>query len=77
MNGRYGPYLTNGTDNFKLPKGVVAEKLTYQECLDIIKNTTPTAKKDFLRKIMKMDVLSFFEPYPLEKIKDLQRVILH
>ncbi|HQQ21361.1 MAG TPA: topoisomerase C-terminal repeat-containing protein, partial [Bacteroidales bacterium] len=50
MNGRYGAYLTNGTDNFKLPKGTVAEKLTYQECLDIIKNTTPTAKKRFSKK---------------------------
>lgn len=50
MNGRYGAYLTNGTDNFKIPKGTVVEKLTYQECLDIIKNTTPTAKKRFSKK---------------------------
>ena len=50
MNGRYGPYLTNGTDNFKIPKGTVAEKLTYKECLDIIQNTTPTAKKRFPKK---------------------------
>ena len=50
MNGRYGPYITNGTDNFKIPKGTVAENLTYQECADIIVSTAPTAKKKSFRK---------------------------
>ena len=45
MNGRYGPYLTNGTDNFKIPKDVVANKLTYEECVKIMQETAPTAKK--------------------------------
>ncbi|MBP1672553.1 MAG: topoisomerase [Bacteroidetes bacterium] len=50
VNGRYGAYITNGTDNFKIPKGTTAENLTFAECLEIIKNTTPTAKKRFPRK---------------------------
>ena len=50
MNGRYGPYLTNGTDNFKIAKGVVAENLTYEECLQIIQNTAPTTRKRVTRK---------------------------
>ena len=50
MNGRYGPYITNGTDNFKIPKGTVAENLTYQECMEIITSTAPTAKKKSFRK---------------------------
>lgn len=50
MNGRYGAYITNGEDNFKIPKGTVAENLTLAECLDIIANTAPTAKKKTFRK---------------------------
>ena len=50
MNGRYGAYLTNGTDNYKLAKGIVPENLTYEECLNIIQNTAPTAKKRSTRK---------------------------
>jgi len=50
MNGRYGPYLTNGTDNFKIPKDLVANKLTYQECVRIMQETAPTAKKHNTRK---------------------------
>ena len=50
MNGRYGPYITNGTDNFKIPKDMVANKLTYEECMNIIENTAPTAKKRTVRR---------------------------
>ncbi len=50
MNGRYGAYITNGTDNFKISKGVVAENLTYEDCLQIIQNTAPTAKRRITRK---------------------------
>ena len=50
MNGRYGAYITNGTDNFKISKGVVAENLTYEDCLQIIQNTAPTAKRRTTRK---------------------------
>ncbi len=50
MNGRYGAYITNGTDNYKIPKGRVAENLTFQDCLDIIATTAPTAKKRTVRR---------------------------
>jgi len=50
MNGRYGAYITNGTDNFKIAKGVVAENLTYEDCVQIIQTTSPTAKKRSTRK---------------------------
>lgn len=50
MNGRYGAYITNGTDNFKIPKGVVAENLTYEECLNIVNTSAPTSKKRVVRK---------------------------
>jgi DNA topoisomerase-1 len=35
LNGRYGPYLKIGKDNFKLPKGTEAANLTLEECLAI------------------------------------------
>lgn len=50
MNGRYGAYITDGTNNYKIPKGSIAENLTYAECMDIISNTTPTAKKTSYRR---------------------------
>jgi DNA topoisomerase-1 len=50
MNGRYGPYITNGTDNFKIPKDMVANKLTYQDCQRIMEETAPTAKKRTVRR---------------------------
>ena len=50
MNGRYGAYITNGSDNYKIPKGVLGETLSFADCMEIINNTTPTAKKRFPRK---------------------------
>ena len=50
MNGRYGPYITNGTDNFKIPKDMMANKLSYQDCVKIMQETTPTAKKRVARR---------------------------
>lgn len=50
MNGRYGAYITNGEDNFKIPKGMLPENLTLEECQQIVSTTTPTAKKRVYRK---------------------------
>ena len=50
VNGRYGAYITNGTDNFKIPKGMAPEHITYQDVIQIIADTAPTAKKRFTRK---------------------------
>jgi DNA topoisomerase-1 len=45
VNGRYGPYLTNGTDNYKIPKDMIANRMSYAECVKIMEETAPTAKK--------------------------------
>jgi DNA topoisomerase-1 len=50
MDGRYGAYITNGTDNFKIPKGTVPEKLTWQDVTQIMAQSAPTTKKLFIRK---------------------------
>ena len=50
LNGRYGAYITDGTNNFKIPKGRVPENLTYEDCMEIISSTAPTAKKTSYRR---------------------------
>ncbi len=36
LNGRWGPYLSRGKENFRIPKGKKAEELGYKDCLEII-----------------------------------------
>jgi DNA topoisomerase-1 len=38
LNGRWGPFLKIGKDNFKLPKDIEIEKLTLEECITISEN---------------------------------------
>jgi DNA topoisomerase I len=44
LNGRYGPYLTKDKLNYRLPKGTDAEKLTKEECIQIIEKSDKTKK---------------------------------
>lgn len=39
LNGRYGPYIAYNKENYKIPKGKVAADITYEESMEIIKNT--------------------------------------
>jgi DNA topoisomerase-1 len=45
LNGRWGPYIKKGKDNFKIPKGKEAEELTYAETIEIIENQPEVKKK--------------------------------
>ncbi len=45
LNGRFGPYITMDKQNYKIPKGTDAEKLTREECLSIIGKNEKTKKK--------------------------------
>jgi len=44
LNGRYGPYLVRDKQNYRLPKGTDAEKLTKEDCTKIIENSDKTKK---------------------------------
>ncbi len=49
LNGRYGPYITDGKKNAKIPKDKDPKKLTLKECEELIKEA-PEKKKRFVRK---------------------------
>ncbi len=44
LNGMYGPYITDGKKNAKIPKGKNPKKLTEKECLQILKDA-PVRRK--------------------------------
>jgi DNA topoisomerase-1 len=46
LNGRWGPYMAQGKNNYKLPKGTDAASITLETCLEIIsKDKKPAAKQ--------------------------------
>ena len=47
LNGRFGPYITNGKVNAKIPKDVEPKDLDEDTCLELIKNAP---KRKFRRK---------------------------
>ena len=44
VNGRYGPYLKAGENNYRIPKGTDATALTEADCQAIIQASEPTSK---------------------------------
>ena len=50
LNGRWGPYIKFGKNNFKIPKDKEAEKLTYAETIEIIENQPEKKKGRFTKK---------------------------
>lgn len=44
LNGRYGPYIKVGKQNYKIPKGEIAEHLSLDRVQEIIASTEPTGK---------------------------------
>jgi DNA topoisomerase-1 len=50
LNGRWGPYIKFGKDNFKIPKDKEAESLTYDETIKIIENQPVKKTGRFVKK---------------------------
>lgn len=48
--GQYGPYIKQGRKNFKIPKGIEAQDLTLEQCLEIIEKDSKTTKKSVAKK---------------------------
>jgi DNA topoisomerase-1 len=51
LNGKWGPYLKIGKNNFKLPKGKDASELTLEDCLEIGDSQSDKAKKTIRKKV--------------------------
>ncbi len=49
LNGRWGAYISYKKGNFKIPKKVDAQKLTFEECMKII-SESPEPKSKRARK---------------------------
>ena len=45
LKGRFGPYISIGKDNFKIPKGTIPASLNLADCLEIAKSTPSSGKK--------------------------------
>jgi DNA topoisomerase I len=45
LNGRYGPYIKQGDQNYRIPKGMKPEDLSEADCVKIIKESIKKPKK--------------------------------
>jgi DNA topoisomerase-1 len=50
LDGRYGPYVTDGVTNASLPKGVEAADLSLEKALELLADRAATAPKPKGRK---------------------------
>ena len=45
LNGRFGPYISFEKKNYKIPKTIKPEEITYSECLTLIEKAKNKAQK--------------------------------
>ena len=50
LNGRYGPYITNGKKNVKIPKDTDPKSITHEQAKDMIANAPTTKRRAPRRK---------------------------
>jgi DNA topoisomerase I len=50
LNGRWGPYISYKKKNYKIPKTTKAETLTFEDCMNIINNSSETKPKKTRKK---------------------------
>ena len=44
LNGRWGPYISLGKENFRIPKSMKPDELGYEDCLEIIEKARKAKK---------------------------------
>ncbi|MCF7830646.1 type I DNA topoisomerase [Candidatus Gracilibacteria bacterium] len=50
LNGRYGPYITDGKKNAKIPKDKEPKKLTLKECEKLLEEAPAKSRRRFIKK---------------------------
>jgi len=50
LNGRWGPYIYNNKQNFKIPKNMKIEEISVEECLKIIEEYKKNPPKKFSKR---------------------------
>ena len=53
LNGRYGPYIKSGKNNYKIPKGVEPKGLDEASCKKIIEEAPPKGSRRGKNKVSK------------------------
>ena len=50
LNGRYGPYVTDGTKNARIPKDVEPKSLKLEDCKDLLANAPARGRRGAKKK---------------------------
>lgn len=50
LRGRYGPYITDGKKNAKIPKGQEPDELTLEQCTELLEKAPAKGARRFTRK---------------------------
>ncbi len=53
LNGRFGPYITDGTKNAKIPKGTDPKEITHDQAKELLKEAKPGKKRTVRRTTKK------------------------
>ncbi len=53
LKGRFGPYITDGVKNAKIPKDTEPASITHQQAIDLLKDAPAAKKGRFVRKSVK------------------------
>ena len=53
LKGRFGPYITDGVKNAKIPKDTEPASITHQQAIDLLKDAPAAKKGRFVRKSAK------------------------
>lgn len=70
LRGRYGPYITDGEKNAKIPKDQEPEKLTKEQCIELMKTAKPSRGKKKKAAAKKKPAAKKKKPAAKKKAKD-------